>query len=424
MTVHIVGAGLAGLAAAVALTEKGQHVIVYDAAAQAGGRCRSYYDREIDRTIDNGNHLVLSGNPCVQRYLRMVGATDRLVGPDGDGFHFLDLARDHRFVVRPNDGPIPWWIISPERRVPGTNWLDYFAAIKLAFAPPGASVADVLPHDELYRILWEPLAVSALNTPIEEASAQGFWRVLAKTLAKGGQFSRPLIARETLADTFVTPGLAFLTARGGEVRLGTRIKRLDYADGKVVGLASDSADETWEAGDQIIMAAPPAIAERLVRDLETPGADEPIVNAHFATTDPPETPLEVVAVVGGAAQWVFRRPGLASVTVSAARAMVDEPADVLAPRLWADVARAFPALGEAMPPYRIIKEKRATIRQSPADEALRPGYATKFGNLWLAGDWTRTGLPATIEGSLQSGFRAARAALENYSMPSNKAVLR
>jgi squalene-associated FAD-dependent desaturase len=411
MTVHIVGAGLSGLAAAVTLADKGRRVIVYEAAAQAGGRCRSYHDREIDRTIDNGNHLVLSGNPCVHRYLRMVGASDRLVGPRGDGFHFLDLTRGERFVVRPNLGPIPWWIGSPSRRVPGTGWLDYLAALRLAFARPGASVADVLPHDELYRILWEPLAVSALNTPVEEASAQGFWKVLAKTLAKGGRFSRPLIARETLADTFVTPGLAFLTAHGGGVRLGTRIKRLDYADGKVVGLASDGADETWQDGDQVIMAAPPAIAERLVRHLETPGADEPIVNAHFATADPAGTPLEVVAVVGGSAQWVFRRPGLASVTVSAARAMVDEPADVLAPRLWADVVRAFPALGGAMPPYRIIKEKRATIRQSPTDEALRPGYATQFGNLWLAGDWTRTGLPATIEGSLQSGFRAAKASL-------------
>ena len=86
-------------------------------------------------------------------------------------------------------------------------------------------------------------------------------------------------------------------------------------------------------------------------------------------------------------------------------------AEALAPRLWADVARAFPALGKAMPPYRIIKEKRATIRQSPTDEALRPGLATKFANLWLAGDWTRTGLPATIEGSLQSGFQATKAAL-------------
>lgn len=412
MTVHIVGAGLSGLAAAVALADKGQSVVVYEAAAQAGGRCRSYYDREIDRLIDNGNHLVLSGNRNVQRYLGMVGAKDRLVGPAVDGFRFLDLTRNRGFTVRPNAGPIPWWVASPSRRVPDTKWTDYLAAGKLAFAPANASVADILPHDELYRILWEPLAVSALNTPAEEASARGFWQVLLKTLARGGQFSRPLIARETLADTFVTPGLEFLAKHGGEIRLGTRIKRLEFRGGQVVGLASDSADEKWMPGDRVIMAAPPAIAERLVRNLETPGADEPIVNAHFATSDPEGTPLEVVAIVGGAAQWVFRRPGLASVTVSAARSMVDEPAEVLAPRLWADVARAFPALGPAMPPYRIVKEKRATIRQSPTDEAMRPGMTTEFDNLWLAGDWTRTGLPATIEGSLQSGFQAAKAAIK------------
>jgi uncharacterized protein with NAD-binding domain and iron-sulfur cluster len=119
----------------------------------------------------------------------------------------------------------------------------------------------------------------------------------------------------------------------------------------------------------------------------------------------------VVAIVGGAAQWVFRRPGLASVTVSAARAMVDQPAEELAPRLWADVIRAFPELGPDMPAYRIIKEKRATIRQSAADEAVRPISKSDFRNLFLAGDWTRTGLPATIEGSLQSGFEAAQLAL-------------
>ncbi|MDB5397704.1 MAG: hypothetical protein JWM91_5210 [Rhodospirillales bacterium] len=412
MTVHVIGAGLSGLAAAVALADKGRRVVVYEAAAQPGGRCRSYHDREIDRVIDNGNHLVLSGNENVRRYLRLVGATDRLVGPIGEGFRFLDLARGRSFAVRPNDGPIPWWICDASRRVPDTSALNYLSTIRLAFARAGTAVADILPHDELYRVLWEPLAVSALNTPVEEASAQGFWRVLAKTLARGGSFARPLIARETLADAFVTPGVQFLAARGSSVRLGTRIKRLVFTGQRVSGFMSDCGDEDWTAGDRMIMAAPPAIAERLVPGLQAPGADEPIVNAHFATSDPEGTPLEVVAVVGGAAHWVFRRPGLASVTVSAARAMVDEPAETLAPRLWADVARAFPALGPAMPPYRIIKEKRATIRQSPADEAVRPDFLTKYDNLWLAGDWTRTGLPATIEGSLLSGFRAAEAALK------------
>jgi squalene-associated FAD-dependent desaturase len=413
MTVHIVGAGLSGLAAAVCLAGQGVPVTLYEAAGQAGGRCRSYYDRELDRTIDNGNHLVLSGNRNVQKYLALIGAADRLVGPAGEGFRFLDLVHDRGFTLRPNDGPLPWWFADSKRRVPDTSAIDYLSIARLAFAGPLANVADVLPHDELYRVLWEPLAVSALNTPIEYASARGFWRVLSATLARGGKFARPLIAKDTLADTFITPALDFLGARGADIRLGTRVRKLVFANARVGGLDTDTDAMNWAAGDQLILAVPPAIAERLVPGLEAPGADEPIVNAHFATDDPEGTPLQVVAIVGGTAQWVFRRPGLASVTVSAARALVDRQAEELGPMLWHDVARAFPDLGAEPPPYRVVKEKRATIRQSPPDEAMRPATVTAFGNLWLAGDWTRTGLPATIEGSLLSGFRAARYALRS-----------
>jgi phytoene dehydrogenase-like protein len=219
-----------------------------------------------------------------------------------------------------------------------------------------------------------------------------------------------LIVKETLADTFIDPALEFITEHGGTVAIGARLKRLIFDGQAVTALEFDDGQKAIAATDQVIVATPSAIAERLIPGLETPAADEPIVNAHFATSDPPGTPLEVAAIVGGAAQWVFRRPGLTSVTVSAARGMVEEAAETLAPRLWADVVRAFPALGQTMPPYRIVKEKRATIRQSPDDEAMRAVATTAFSNLWLAGDWTRTGLPATIEGSILSGFKAARLA--------------
>ena len=410
MTVHVVGAGLSGLAAAVALTRADIPVALYEAAPQAGGRCRSYHDQTLDRVIDNGNHLVLSGNRNALHYLQLIGAEDRLVGPAGEGFRFLDLLRDREFRLLPNAGPIPWWVFSRSRRVPGTGVLDYFSVLRLMRARESATVADILPHDELYRLLWEPLAVSALNTPAEDASARGFWRVLMKTLARGGALARPLIARRDLADTFVTPAIDFLASHGVTPQTGARLRRLGTDDKFVSALDFDAGERVVAQGDHVILAVPPAVAERVVPGLDAPGADEPIVNAHFATSDPASTPLEIVAIVGGAAQWVFRRPGLTSVTVSAARGMVDEPAEELGPRLWADVVRAFPSLRGALPPYRIVKEKRATIRQSPADEAVRPRAETNFSNLWLAGDWTRTGLPATIEGSILSGFRAARLA--------------
>ena len=187
MTVHIIGAGLSGLAAAVLLSSKhgtprrGLRSRGAGLAAAAGPTGTS----ELDRVIDNGNrHMMLSGNNNVRDYLRIVGAEGELVGPAGEGFQFLDLLHNRSFNLRPNNGPFPWWVAVPGRRVPGTGLSQYLAAAKLAFAPANASVAEILPHDELYRVLWEPLAVSALNTPIDQASAQGFWRVLVKTLAR------------------------------------------------------------------------------------------------------------------------------------------------------------------------------------------------------------------------------------------------
>jgi len=122
--VHVVGAGLAGLSAAVTLAGRGVPVVLSDAARQAGGRCRSYHDGVLDMEIDNGNHLVLSGNPAVGRYLSAIGAEDRVSGPSRAEFPFFDLATGRTWTLRPNDGAIPWWTLAAGRRVPGTRLGD------------------------------------------------------------------------------------------------------------------------------------------------------------------------------------------------------------------------------------------------------------------------------------------------------------
>lgn len=123
-TTHIVGAGLAGLAAAVELSRNGKKAIVHELARHAGGRCRSYYEPALGLTIDNGNHLVLSGNDRAQNFLRVVGGAGLLVAEDHAAFNFHDAQSGERWVLRPNDGPVPWWILSPSRRVPETRAFD------------------------------------------------------------------------------------------------------------------------------------------------------------------------------------------------------------------------------------------------------------------------------------------------------------
>src|SRR5690348_17885833 len=165
--VHVVGAGLAGLAAGLRLAEAGVAVVLHEAARQAGGRCRSYLDATLGCRIDNGNHLLIAGNTAAMAYLDAIGARDTLIGPREPAFPFLDLGTGERWVLRPNSGRIPWWIASSSRRVPGTVMRDYLRAIRLKRARASVTVAAVLPGDTLFRRLWQPLAVAALNTEVE-----------------------------------------------------------------------------------------------------------------------------------------------------------------------------------------------------------------------------------------------------------------
>jgi phytoene dehydrogenase-like protein len=142
--IHIVGAGLAGLAAALRLAGTGARVSVHEAANQAGGRCRSYHDPALDMTIDNGNHLLLSGNTAALDYVRTIGAQDHLVGPDKAEFLFADLKTNTRWTLRPNDGRLPWWIFDPARRVPDTRARDYLSLLPLLRAGPDQTIADVM----------------------------------------------------------------------------------------------------------------------------------------------------------------------------------------------------------------------------------------------------------------------------------------
>jgi len=406
MTTHVVGAGLAGLSAAVALTRAGRAVEVSEAAAQAGGRCRSYFDPQLALTIDNGNHLVLSGNQAVTDYLAAIGAEGRLAGPERAEFDWMDVRSGERWRLRPNEGPLPWWVLSSGRRVPGTRAGDYLGLSALARPQPGKRVDQVMAcQGVLWERLMQPFLLAALNTEPEAGSADLAGAVVRETLARGGRAYRPRIAHPTLAEAFVAPALETLRQAGVEVRLGRRLKRIAFAGGRAAAL--EFADRTVELSpdDEVVLAVPPWVARELVPDLSAPDEFRAIVNAHYRIAPPEDAPA-MVGVVGGVAEWVFAFPDRLSVTVSGADRLVDRDREDLARTLWKDVA-AVHGLSDELPPWQIVKEKRATFAATPEQDAKRPPARTAYANLVLAGDWTRTGLPATIEGALRSGATAA-----------------
>jgi hydroxysqualene dehydroxylase len=420
--VHVVGAGLAGLAAAVELAAHGNPVTLYEAAAHAGGRCRSFLDAELGVRIDNGNHLLLSGNTSALAYVRQIGSLDTFEAEADAAIPFVDLATGERWAVRPSPGRVPWWILSAAGRVPGTRPADYLGALRLRRAGPDATVAGVLsPDTVLFRRLWQPATVAALNTAATDASARLLWRILAETLGRGAAACRPLLPREGLSESLVDPALAFLSGRGAEVRFGARLRAIGFAAGRVAELSFDAGSVALSPDDSLILAVPAAIAARLVPELVVPEDYAPIVNAHFRYLHPNPPPRAgegtiggaapvvppFIGLVGGTAEWVFRKHEVVSVTVSAADRIVDRPAEELRSALWHDVALALDLPPLPVPPARIVKERRATFRATPAQLARRPAAATRWNNLHLAGDYVDTGLPATIEGAIRSGLSAA-----------------
>ena len=409
---HIIGAGLAGLSSALRLAEAGYAVTVHEAAGQAGGRCRSFFDETLGCLIDNGNHLLLSGNRSAMAYLDLVGARDTLAGPADASFPFLDLATGERWTVRPNKGPVPWWIFAPRRRIAGTRASDYLSGLKLLFAREDQTIAQCLPATgPLFQRFWDPLTVAVLNAPADVAAARLMVPVLLETFARGAEACRPLIARHGLSESLVTPALVKLARHGADVRFGTRLVGLDEDGARVRALVFNRGQEAVSPDDVVVLALPPTGVASVLPDCPAPVGAYPIVNVHYRLERPAtnsDTP-ELLGLVNGVAHWLFLRETIASVTVSAAEDLAQLDANEVGRRVWRDVAQACGLEGPP-PPHRVVKERRATFAQTPAELARRSGPRTRLKNVVLAGDWTRTGLPATIEGAIRSGERAAEVA--------------
>ncbi|MEH3144962.1 MAG: hydroxysqualene dehydroxylase HpnE [Methylobacterium frigidaeris] len=422
-TVHVLGAGLAGLSAAVRLAAAGERVVVHEAAKQAGGRCRSYHDATLGLTIDNGNHLLLSGNRDALDFLALVGAPkDALTGPDEAAFPFADLRTGERWTLRPNAGRLPWWVLAADRRVPGTRAIDYLAPLGI-FRGAGRSATigeSMACEGALWERLWHPVLLAALNTEPKDSDAGLAATILRETLGAGGRACRPLIAVEGLSTAFVDPAVASLERRGASLRLGRRLRALGFGAHRVERLDFSDGSEALGPDDAVVMALPAWVAADMIPGLDVPREHRSIVNAHFAVAPPPGSPL-LLGVIGGTTEWLFSYPDRFSVTVSGADRLLDVPREELAATIWDEVARLTGQAGAPLPRWQIVKEKRATFAATPAETARRPGVATRYDNLALAGDWTATGLPSTIEGAIRSGARAATLLQLERSMPERKA---
>lgn len=426
--VVVVGGGVSGLAAAVELSSRGIPVTVLEQKPVPGGRAYSFVDAKTDEVIDNGQHVLLAGYERTMRFLATIGSR-----------HLLAVQHRPLLVLHhPRKGfrqfhlpalPTPFHLIFG---VLGSNLFslrDRVSVLRggLAIARAqnsalaGKTVMQWLDDngqsEEVRLSFWEPLAVSIMNTHIAFASAQSFVGALRKAFLGGRRNASLAIPRVGLSQLYVDGARKTIVDHGGTVECNREVVGLDIRNGIVerVRLKSGKAAHC----DAVIVAVPPHALGRILPDdlLKDPvfaGAGEitysPIVSLHL-WFDEDFMSHESVGVIGRRIQWAFNRRrlmrdaapgGHISVVISGAHELVGLSNDDLVKIALEDLRTVYPMCPAAVRHSVVIREKRATIALSPEVEKLRPSQKTSVPNLFLAGDWTDTGYPATIEGAIVS----------------------
>lgn len=380
----------------------------------AGGRCRSFDDPVLGTTVDNGTHVLLGANNAALDYVRRIGAHDRLQ-VHAARFPFLDATSGQRWTLD-LDRALP--VLAPIPGVKFTHRLDVLRRLLPLLLRSGQRrrLAEVIGDNHpLAAKLLAPFVTATLNTEPDQADARLALATLARCVIAGRQGFTLHTVAESLDDTFIAPALAMLAAKGAQIDLGCAVNALDIRQNRVHALVTDGEPIPITRDDTVILAVPATAVAALLGEAAVPNRFHAIVNAHYrlGQEQAPSAGDSFVAVVGGTAQWVFRKRDLVSVTVSAANTLAQHDREAIAQRLWreAKLALGLPASLGMPHRHRVIKERRATIAHDPETVRARPGAHTRCSNLWLAGDWTDTGLPATIEGAVRSGNAAARLAL-------------
>lgn len=428
--VAVIGAGWAGLSAAVSLVERGAAVTVFEAGREAGGRARRV---ELDgEDVDNGQHLLIGAYRRTLSLMRRIGAD-----PDRQFCRLpMRVLVPGHFDLRLPRLPAPLHTAVGLIAARGTGWREILAAMaamrrlqKHGYRlDRDITVAQWLhaagQDGALRRYLWEPLCLAALNTPPREASAQVFANVLRDTLGGRRQDTDFLLPRGHLGTLIPEPALRWLVAHGATVHLSSRVRRLS-TDGRGWRLESGDSNSDWPVYDQVIVAAGP----QHVRDLLPPTVEleaitaaldglryEPIATVYQRYPGPHRLPAPIVQLPGPTGQWVVDRSALSGkqatssclfAHVLSARGAWDALGDQeLAACLHRELASALPGL-PSPGPLRIIRERRATFSCTPG--LIRPPNRTPLRGLWLAGDYTQGDYPATLEGAVRSGEAVAEA---------------
>jgi squalene-associated FAD-dependent desaturase len=438
--VCVIGGGLAGIAAAVRLLDAGHQVTLLEARPELGGATYSF--RRGDLVVDTGQHVFLR---CYQEYrglLDRFGTGTRAHLQDAFAVPILRVGAPPHLLTRTRRLPAPAHLLPALINYRPLRLGQRIAAIRAAAAlrtvdPDDPATDEVSFGDWLaahgqdaptVRRLWELICVAALNAPPHLASLALAARVFRTGLldqADASDIGRPTVP---LSELHGDPARDLLRRSGGAVRTGVRVREIAPDRGRY----RVSADGVRLTAAAVVLAVPHPQAARLVPPRAAPDRDRwaglgaaPIVNVHVRYQQR-VTELEFAAALDNPVQWVFDRtpPGAAGqylvTSISAAEAVLRTPAAELTRTQLAALADLFPAARRTgVRDAFVTREPRATFRQGPGTRRHRPAAGTRLPGLALAGAWTDTGWPDTMEGAVRSGRQAAEVVLAHLGSRSS-----
>jgi hydroxysqualene dehydroxylase len=453
--VLIIGGGFAGLAAGVALTQAGQRVRLFEQKPQLGGRASSFLDPATGSVVDNGQHLFMGCYHQTIEFLKTIGTLDRVRFQPGLSVKFLESDGALSSLKCPRL-PAPWHLLVGVLRSGSFKWSEKLEVLRIRVAlnhggnstngNRNLTVDEWLKglgqSENLRHNFWDLICIGAMNEDPRIASAELFGRVLKLALFSSSADSRLGIARVGLSDCYTSAAAGFITAHGGRVEVGRSVTGFLVSGGVCQGVTL--ADGERIEAQTVLSAAPwnkftSLLPGDLLRNetfftkiLSLRPAPIISINLWF---DRPVTDLEFVGLRGTTIQWLFNksrildetaRPSQASgvrtsqsglqyisLVLSGAHEHIGRPKEELLAMAMGELQGLLPAAKQAKLVHSlVVKERFATFSPCVGVQDLRPTAATPVRGLYLAGDWTATGLPATIEGAVKSGYTAAREILQ------------
>ena len=432
----IIGGGFAGLAAAVDLAEKGKRVLLLERRSFLGGRAYSIKDKVTGDTVDNGQHLMMGCYHHTLNFLNKIGAADKLKFQPSPRVDFIHPTLGTASFTCPNL-PAPLHLLAGLSRLKTISWLDRIKALRVGFSLQlmngnrnrlaNISVKQWLDElgqsEQIQNNFWHPMALATLNERPEIASADMFAAVIEQGFMRKKSDSTMVISRVGLSELYTEDAMKFIEARGGEIRMNASVKNIEIENGAIKSVLLSNDEKI--AAEAVISSVPYFMLKEMM--------DEALIEEHFpAVKNFVSAPIvsinlwyansvmdsEFVGLLDSPIEWVFNKNAIGgappsglhhcALVISGAHEAAKMTKEVLVELAISEMQKNFPNAKNQTPVHSyVIKEQYATISHTVGVATQRPTQQTGIRGFFLAGDWTATGLPATIESAVKSGQRCA-----------------